>query len=90
MKHFLLNQTQIYKHHTLARHKIYLVLKGVIKCHSMGEDGKELITSLFRADDFLGFTSFLNNIPYKESATAMEEVELAGISKERNIFEYYL
>ncbi len=61
---------------------IYLILKGVVKCHTMDEDGKELITSLYRADDFLGFTSFLNNIPYKESATAIEPVELAGISKE--------
>lgn len=63
-------------------HKIYLILKGVVKCHSMDEDGKELITSLYRADDFLGFTSFMNNSPYNESATAMEDVELAGISKE--------
>lgn len=63
-------------------HKIYLILKGIIKCHVMGEDGKELITSLYRADDFLGFTSFINNIPYQESATAMENVALAGISKE--------
>ena len=62
---------------------IYLILKGVVKCHRIDEDGKELITSLYRADDFLGFTSFLNNMPYQESATAMEGVELAGISKER-------
>ena len=63
-------------------HKIYLILKGVVKCHTMDEDGKELITSLYRADDFLGFTSFMDNIPYQESATAIEDVELAGISKE--------
>ncbi len=62
--------------------KIYLILKGVVKCHNMDEDGKELITSLYRADDFLGFTSFMNNIPYQESATAIENVRLAGISKE--------
>jgi CheY-like chemotaxis protein len=61
---------------------IYLILKGVVKCHTMDQDGKELITSLYRADDFLGFTSFMNNIPYQESATAMEVVSLAGISKD--------
>ncbi len=66
----------------LRSNKIYLILKGLVKCHCMDADGKELITSLYRADDFLGFTSFLNNIPYQESATAMEPVELAGISKE--------
>tara|TARA_R110000868_G_scaffold136879_1_gene350044 strand:+ start:24025 stop:25077 length:1053 start_codon:yes stop_codon:yes gene_type:complete len=63
-------------------HKIFLILKGVVKCHTMDQDGKELITSLYRADDFLGFTSFLDNIPYQESATAIEDVELAAISKE--------
>ncbi len=63
-------------------HKIYLILNGVIKCHKMDRDGKELITSIYRADDFLGLTSFVNNIPYQETATAMDNVELAGISKE--------
>lgn len=62
--------------------KIYLILKGLVKGHCMDADGKELTTSLYRADDFLGFTSFLNNIPYQESATALETVQLAGISKE--------
>ncbi len=61
--------------------KIYLILKGVIKSHKMDESGKELITALYKADDFLGFTSFIDNIPYQESATAVENVELAGISK---------
>ncbi|WP_321827154.1 response regulator [Maribacter dokdonensis] len=62
--------------------KIYLILKGLVKCHSMDTDGKELITSLSKADDFLGFTSFLNNVPYQETATALETVELVGISKD--------
>ncbi len=47
----------------------------------MDESGKELITALYKADDFLGFTSFSENIPYQESATAIEEAELAGILK---------
>lgn len=62
--------------------KIYLILKGLVKTYNMDAAGKELITSLYRADDFLGFTSFLNNTVYHESATAMEPVVLAGISKE--------
>ncbi|WP_121666930.1 response regulator [Mesonia aquimarina] len=61
---------------------IYLILKGVVKTHQMDENGKELITTLFKADDFLGFTSFDENIPYQESATAVETTELAGISKQ--------
>lgn len=74
-------QGEIVYHEGSHSYKVYLILKGVIKCHSMDSDGKELITSLYRADDFLGFTSFLNNIPYQESATAIEPVALAGISK---------
>ncbi len=68
---------------------IYLILKGMVKCHTTDYDGKELITSLYRADDFLGFTSFMNSTPCQESATAMEDVELAGISKSylKNILE---
>ncbi|WP_025743256.1 response regulator [Aquimarina pacifica] len=61
--------------------KIFLILKGVLKTHKMDENGKELITALYKPDDFLGFTSFKDNIPYQESASAVEEVELAGISK---------
>ena len=60
---------------------IYLILKGVVKSHKMDENGKELITALHKEDDFLGFTSFVDTIPYQESATAIEAVELASISK---------
>lgn len=60
---------------------IYLILKGVVKSHKMDENGKELITALYKADDFLGFTSFIDNTPYLESATTVEDSELAGISK---------
>lgn len=61
--------------------KVYLILKGVIKSHKMDESGKELITALYKEDDFLGFTSFIDSTPYQESATAVEDSELAGISK---------
>lgn len=60
---------------------VYLILDGVVKTHKMDENGKELITALYKPDDFLGFTSFVDNIPYQESATAIGDVELAGISK---------
>mgnify|MGYP003113688650 CR=1 FL=1 len=60
---------------------IYLILKGVVKSHKLDESGKELITALHKADDFLGFTSFNDTIPYQETATAVEATELAGILK---------
>ena len=58
---------------------IYLILKGVVKTHKIDDSGKELITHLHKADDFLGFTSFMENIPYSEAASAVEKVELAGV-----------
>lgn len=73
--------SRIYEEGTRSTN-VYLILKGVVKCHTMDEDGKELITALHHADDFLGFTSLLNNVLYSESATALENVELTAISKE--------
>ncbi|HPE82950.1 MAG: response regulator [Aequorivita sp.] len=60
---------------------MFLILKGVVKTHTMDANAKELITGLYKADDFLGFTSFDDNIPYDETATAVEDIELVGISK---------
>ncbi len=60
---------------------LFLILKGVVKTHTMDANAKELITGLYKADDFLGFTTFDDNIPYSESSTALEETELVGVSK---------
>lgn len=62
---------------------VYLILKGVVKSCGLDEEGKELITSVYSEDDFLGFTSLTDHMPYQEYALAMEDVELAGISKEK-------
>lgn len=60
---------------------LFLILKGVVKTHTMDENAKELITGLYKADDLLGFTSFDDNIPYTETATAVENIEVATLSK---------
>ncbi len=60
---------------------IYLILKGVVKCYIFDEKGKELTTALHKEDDLFGFTSFTQNIPYQETATALKDVELVGITK---------
>jgi DNA-binding response OmpR family regulator len=60
---------------------VYLITKGVVKCTRTEDSGKELITNLYRTDSFLGFTSFDYNIRYEETATAVEEVTVTGISK---------
>ena len=60
---------------------IYLITKGAVKNNKIDKDGKELITALFEEDDLFGFTSFSNNIPYQESAVALSDVQLSGITK---------
>lgn len=60
---------------------IYLILKGIVKCFKFDEKGKELTTALHKEDDLFGYTSFNQNLPYKETATALKDVELVGVSK---------
>lgn len=60
---------------------VYLIIKGVIKCHKLDEQGKELITSLYKEDDLFGFTSFEQNTFYQETATAIKDSEIIGITR---------
>jgi len=62
---------------------VYLVIKGNAKTHKLDEQGKELITGIYKTDDFFGFTSFTKNIPYQEYATAMEDSVLIGLHKDK-------
>jgi len=61
---------------------IYLIRKGVVKNFKFDHDGKELTTNLYKEDDLFGYTSFTQNIPYQESATAIQDTELVGVSKQ--------
>lgn len=61
---------------------IYLIRSGVIKSHKIDEFGKELITKIFKTGEFFGYTSLTENMPYLESATAMEKSEVVAISKD--------
>jgi len=60
---------------------IYLISKGLIKCHKLDEQGKDLTTALYKEDDLFGYSSFTQNTPYQETATAIQDTVLIGISK---------
>lgn len=60
---------------------IYLISKGLVKCHKLDENGKDLTTALFKEDDLFGYTSFTQNIPYQETATAIQDTKLVALSK---------
>ncbi|WP_435412718.1 response regulator [Psychroserpens mesophilus] len=59
---------------------IYLVCKGAVKCHQIDEQGKELVTALYKEDDLFGYSSFINNQPHKDTATSIENTEIVGVS----------
>lgn len=61
---------------------IFLIRKGVVKNFKFDQDGKELTTNLYQEDELFGYTSFIQNIPYQESATAVQDTELVGVSKQ--------
>ena len=60
---------------------IFLIQKGIVKTHKIDEQGKELITGLYKEDDFFGFTSFTHNIPCQEFATVIEYTEVLRLTK---------
>jgi len=60
---------------------VYLVHSGVVKTYKSDTHGKELITALYKEDDFFGITSFSHNIPYQETATAIENTKILRLAK---------
>lgn len=60
----------------------YLLTSGVVKTHKLDRMGKELITGVYKADDYFGFTSFARSTKHQESATALENTELITIPTE--------
>ncbi|WP_299113945.1 response regulator [uncultured Winogradskyella sp.] len=59
---------------------IYLITEGAVKCHKLDTQGKELATGLYKEDDLFGYTSFTHNLPHRETAKAIKNTKLVGIS----------
>ncbi|MBL0309904.1 MAG: response regulator [Bacteroidetes bacterium] len=55
---------------------LFFMVKGIVKSFRMNEDGKELITSLYKAGDFMGYTALLEESAYADNAEAMEDSEV--------------
>jgi CRP-like cAMP-binding protein len=62
---------------------LYIILKGKIKTMKLAEDGRELMTGIYAADDYLGVNAMLANEPYADTATALEDSQLCLIPKEQ-------
>lgn len=61
---------------------VFLIYKGVVKAYKGDEQGKELITALYKDDDLFGFTSFMQNIAYQETVSAIEETVVFRLLKQ--------
>jgi len=59
---------------------IYLINRGAVKCYQINELGKELVTGLYKEDDLFGYNSFTQNTPYQETAMAISDTKIVGIS----------
>lgn len=62
--------------------RLYYILKGKVRTYRTNEDGKELVTGLFSAGDFLGYNALLEGSVYNDTASALVETELAVIPRE--------
>jgi CRP-like cAMP-binding protein/CheY-like chemotaxis protein len=52
---------------------IYLIISGKIKITKMAEDGRELTTSIYNADNFIGINVLFSHETYIDNAVALEE-----------------
>ncbi len=60
---------------------VFFVHSGEIKTFKAHPEGKELITNLYKKDDFFGFEPILENTEYQESAVALQDCEVIVIPK---------
>lgn len=55
---------------------IYFIISGRVKTVKMAEDGRELMTGIYEADDFLGVNVILSDSTYTDTATALEDTQV--------------
>ncbi|HWZ02334.1 MAG TPA: response regulator [Mucilaginibacter sp.] len=61
---------------------LYLMLAGRVKTVKLAEDGRELMTGIFTADNYLGIQALLANESYSDTATALEDTSVCLIPKD--------
>lgn len=63
-------------------HYAFFINKGSVKTYKTHDDGKELITNLYRAGDFFGHAPLFEQKPYSDTALVMEDSEIYKIPSE--------
>jgi DNA-binding response OmpR family regulator len=59
--------------------RLYYLIKGKVKTYHTNREGKYFITSFVKPGEFFGFVDILENQSYRESAEALEEVQIISI-----------
>lgn len=62
---------------------IYFIISGRVKTVKLTEDGRELITGIHKANDYLDISIILSNDTYNDTAIALEETELSFLPVEQ-------
>lgn len=74
-------KTHLYQEGRRPRFLFY-ISKGKVKVFKTHEDGKEYITDIFTAGDFVGFQPLIEDRSYEENAVVLEDAEIMQIPKE--------
>lgn len=61
---------------------LYLLLSGTVKTLKLTEDGRQLMTGLYKPDDYIGMNSVLLEEPFAETAEAVEDSSLCLLPKD--------
>ncbi len=61
---------------------VYYLKSGEIKTFKSHPDGKELITNIYRKNDFFGVEAVLQNIDYDQTAIALEDSDVVSIPRQ--------
>ncbi|MGN6602757.1 MAG: response regulator [Ginsengibacter sp.] len=60
---------------------LFFVQKGKVKTYKTNDLGKQLVTGIYKENDFLGYLGLLQNENYKHTAVAMEDTELVIVPR---------
>lgn len=59
--------------------RLYYLVKGKVKTYHTNREGKYFITSFVKPGEFFGFVDILENQMYRETAEALEEIQMLSI-----------
>jgi len=60
---------------------LFFLVKGKIKSFRTNDNGKELITAIYKEGDFMGYTALLEETVYTDNAEVMEDAEVMLVPK---------